>query len=378
MKATLQVGRLLGVPIRIHVTFLLILPLFALTFAFISNSILGFTLSYNNLPVSNATKMALGLMAAVLFFLAVLVHELAHSYVAMKEGYKISGITLFFLGGASEIESQPPDARGEGIMALVGPVASIIIGIVFLPVWYVLAGLNGLNAEIAAITAGLVSFYNLLLGAFNLLPAFPMDGGRVLRAVLAKRMGFARATTVAVQVGKAMAFGLGVAGLILLSPWLIFIALFIYFGAGEEERGTAISTALEGVTVGQIMSSPVATVGPGTTVSELLDKMMSEKHLGYPVVEGDRVLGVVTLQDVQGVPSERRSTTLVEAIMTRQILAVASDTPAVEAIQAVASNRVGRILVIDQDRLVGIVSRSDLMRVLQVRAAEKGRPAPRG
>jgi Zn-dependent protease/CBS domain-containing protein len=372
MKGSLRIGRLLGIPINIHITFLLILPLFALSFAFVETTVWGFTLGYGGLPIDSWGKLILGLIAAIMFFIAVLLHELAHSYVAMRKGYKISGITLFLFGGASEIESQPSEAEGEGIMAFVGPATSFAIGLAFLPLWYVLDDLSGLEAQILAITAGLASFYNLLLGAFNLIPAFPMDGGRVLRAVLAKRIGFARATTVAVQVGKAIAFAMGVAGLLLLNPWLIFIALFIYIGAGEEERGTKVMQAMEGLTVGQIMTSEVSTVSPEVTARDLMEKMMKEKHLGYPVVKDGRVLGIVTLQDVQNIPAAEQSNMTVSMIMTSQVLTVSSATPAIEAVQIVSRNRIGRLLVIDDGRLVGIVSRSDLMRVLEVRAAEKG------
>jgi len=372
MKASLQIGRLLGIPIKIHISFLLILPLFALSFAFASTTLFGFTLGYGGLPIDALWQLILGLIAALLFFLAVLLHELAHSYVAVRNGYKISGITLFLFGGVSEIESQPKDAPGEAFMAFVGPATSFAIGLGFLPVWYVLDHMIGLGWDIAAITAGLTSFYNLLLGAFNILPAFPMDGGRVLRAVLAKRMGFTRATTIAVQVGKFSALIMAVLGFVFFNIWLILIALFIYIGAGEEERGTMVSQALEGLTVGQVMTFPVSTMSPGDTIRDLLDRIMVEKHMGYPVADGDRLVGIVTLQDAQKVPVDQQNAVTVGSVMTTDVLTVTPNTPAMEAIQAVSRNRIGRLVVMDQGRIAGIVSRSDLIRILEVRAAEQG------
>jgi Zn-dependent protease/CBS domain-containing protein len=377
MRASLQIGRLLGIPIKIHISFLLILPLFALSFAFASTSLFGFTLGYGGLPIDMIGMLALGLVAALIFFLAVLLHELAHSYVAVRNGYKISGITLFLFGGVSEIESQPKDAPGEALMAFVGPVTSFAIGLGFLPIWFLFDSLTGLGWEIAAITAGLISFYNLLLGAFNILPAFPMDGGRVLRAVLARRLGFTRATTIAVQVGKLMAVAMAVIGFIFFNPWLILIALFIYMGAGEEERSTRVSQALEGLTVGQIMTTPVSTVSPGNSIRELLDRMMAEKHMGYPVVDGEMLVGIVTLQDAQKVPSDQQRSVTVGSVMTSEVLTVAPDTPAMEAIQAVSRNRIGRLVVTDRGRIAGIVSRSDLIHILEVRAAEQRAVRPR-
>lgn len=362
---------MLGIPIKIHISFLIILPLFALTFAYSSTMLFGFTLGYGGLPIDSLGQLVLGLIAALLFFIAVLLHELAHSIIAMRNGYRISGITLFIFGGVSEIESQPKEAPGEAMMAFVGPATSFVIGLIFLPVWYLFDSLSGLGWDIVAITAGLISFYNLLLGAFNIIPAFPMDGGRVLRAVLARRIGFTRATTISVQVGKFMALAMAVLGFLLFNPWLIFIALFIYIGAGEEERGTLVAQALEGLTVGQIMTTPVSTVSPRDSIRSLLDRIMTEKHMGYPVAEDDRLVGIVTLQDAQKVPADQQGTVTIGAVMTSDVLTVSPDTPAMEAIQAVSRNRIGRLVVMDHGRIAGIVSRSDLIRILEVRAAEQ-------
>ncbi len=365
-------GRLLGIPIKIHVSFLLVLPLFTLYFAFVSAKVLGFTLSFNDLPINDWGKLLLGLFSAILFFIAVLLHELSHSYVAMRKGYRISGITLFIFGGVSEIESQPSEAPGEALMAFVGPATSLAIGLALLPVWYLTRDLGNLGMDIVSITAGMMSFYNLLLGAFNLIPAFPMDGGRVLRSLLARRIGFRRATIVAVQVGKSIALAMGLFGLLVFNPWLILIALFIYMGAGEEQRETTISEALEGLTVRQIMTSPVSTVTPGMTVRQMIDKMMVEKHLGYPVVEDGKVLGIITLQDAQRVPAGEQDTVLVGQVMTREVISLPPEALVTDALQAVTRNNIGRLVIMDRGQMVGIISRSDLMRVLELRMAEKG------
>ncbi len=374
MRASLQLGRVLGVPIRIHISFLLVLPLFALSFAFVSVSTLGFTLSYNDLPLDDVGKLALGLVATVLFFIAVLVHELAHSYVALRHGYRISGITLFIFGGVSEIESQPAHAPGEAWMAFVGPATSAVIGLALLPVWLLTRDLGSVGTDILAITAGMMSFYNLLLAAFNIIPAFPMDGGRVLRALLARRMSFQKATRVAVGVGKSIALAMGLFGLIVFNPWLVLIALFIYIGAGEEQRETTVSEALDGLTVGQIMTSPVSTVTPTTTARQIVEKMMVEKHLGYPVVEGGRVVGIVALQDVQRIPSTQQDSVLVGQIMSRQVVSLPPEAPVMDALQQVTRNNIGRLVVMDRGEMVGIISRSDLVRVMELRLAERGRP----
>ncbi|HVO77382.1 MAG TPA: site-2 protease family protein, partial [Methanomassiliicoccales archaeon] len=206
MPASLRIGKLFGIPIYLHISLLLILPLFAFVFAYTSVTVFIFPLGYNNLPIDDISKIILGTVAAIVFFISVLVHELAHSVVAVRRGYKISGITLLIFGGVSQIEAEPEEAKGEAWMAFVGPLTSIIIGLVFTALFVLVNGLSSsIFVQAIAITLSIIGFYNILLGFFNLIPAFPMDGGRVLRAELAKRMDFLKATQISVSVGKYLA-----------------------------------------------------------------------------------------------------------------------------------------------------------------------------
>ena len=378
MRSSLRLGRVRGIPIKIHISFLFILPFFALIFGFtFVPDVFGFRVGFGDLPIGWPEKLVLGLIAAVLFFAAVLLHELAHSIVAMRRGYSISGIMLFIFGGVSEIEKQPKEAIGEGTMAVVGPATSLAIGLILLPFWLLLRDQTGLGMTIVAIMFSMMSFYNILLAGFNIIPAFPMDGGRVLRSLLAKRMGFIPATRTAVAVGKMIAVIMAIVGFF-YNIWLILIALFIYLGAREEERSTLVGLALEGVTVGRIMTREVSVVPPTMTVRELLDKIMAEKHVGYPVVDGERVVGVVTLQDAQGVPASHHYDVEVDKIMSRDIITIGPDTSAEDAIQLMARRQVGRLLVMEDGRLAGIVSRSDIIRTLEIRSMEQGISSVRG
>jgi Zn-dependent protease/predicted transcriptional regulator len=370
MKASLRIGRIFGIPIKIHYSFLLILPLFGLSFAYNSVQVFGITLGFGNLPVDDLTKLLLGLIASVLFFIAVLLHELAHSYIAIKNGYVISGITLLIFGGVSEIEKQPPGAPGEAFMAFVGPASSIILGLLLFPFWLVLNGLSGLLEQTLAIMFGLMSFYNVFLGAFNIIPAFPLDGGRVFRALLAKRIGFARATKVAIQTGKVIALIMAFVG-ILVNIWLIVIAIFIYFGAAEEEKTTLMSQTLEGVKVSDVMTRDVSTADPNMSAKQLLEKMMREKHLGFPVIDNGHLVGMVALQDVQRVPAEQQDVVSVRQIMSPQVVSVPPTMSAMEAIQMVTSKRIGRLAVVDKEQLVGIVTRSDLIKMMELRQSRE-------
>jgi len=366
MRTSLRVAKIIGIPINIHITFLIIIPLFAWAFGVADVVLFGIPLGFGGLEIGLASKLALGTVAAIIFFGSVLLHELAHSYVALRNGYTISGITLFIFGGVAQIEKVPPEAPGEGLMAFVGPATSFAVGLVMLPISYLFEWLGtGLVLEALSIMFGLIGFYNLLLGGFNLLPAFPMDGGRVLRSVLAKRMGFIRATETAVSVGKAVAVAMAIVGLF-INIWLILIALFIYIGAGEEEKGTKISHALRGVKVRDLMTTEVSTVSGEMTLKELLEKILRERHLGYPVVEGGRLQGVVTLHDMIKVPPDQQEWLRVRDVMSRNVMIVSPDTDALEAVQIILKNNLGRLVVMEDDRLVGILSRTDIMRALEI------------
>ncbi len=232
MRWSLRIGRILGIPIYLHFTFLIILPFFALVFGFSYSEFFGFKIGFNNLAIDDLGKALLGTLAAIVFFASILIHELCHSYVALRNHYKISGITLLIFGGVSEIEEQPGGAKGEAWMAFAGPGSSLVIGVIVSALYFLTRDLNGgVELQAAVLMFSLIGFYNILLGLFNLLPAFPMDGGRVLRALLARRLSFLKATKYAVDIGKVFAVGMGIFGLLTLNFILILIALFLFTGA---------------------------------------------------------------------------------------------------------------------------------------------------
>lgn len=370
MKASIKIGKILGIPIYLHVTFLLILPLFAVYFATAIHQVMGFRLGYGGLGLGIFTELLFGMLAAVIFFASVLIHELAHSYIALKHGYRISGITLFIFGGVAQIEEIPPHAPGEAVMAFAGPASSLAIGAIMMSLSWVISTIgNSTGVILIETTFGLIGFYNILLGVFNLLPAFPMDGGRILRAVLAKRMDFVRATEVAASIGRAFAVTMAIIG-IFFNFWLVILAIFIYFSASGEERSTKLYEAFTGVKVRDIMTKHVSTIPPTMTVKELLDKMMEEKHMGYPVVENDRIIGIVTLSDAMKVPKDMHEHTTVASIMSREIISVTPDTEAIDVVKLLSTQDIGRVLVVESGRIVGIVTRTDLMKAMQILSAK--------
>ncbi len=354
MNTSIQIGKIMGIPIKLHITFLLILPVFGWVFA---NNPPRF--GFNDVqPLS--LRYSLGMLAALLLFICVLLHELAHSYVAKKHGTNIQSITLFLFGGVSSMEEIPRNPKVEFRMALAGPGTSLLIGSILI----IIHELFKTETPYLRLV-WLIGYINIILFAFNLLPAFPMDGGRMLRAWLAGRMSYVKATRSAAGIGKMFAIFMGIIGLF-ISFWFILIAFFIYIGASEEEKSTEVSVLLEGMKVKDIMSREVTTVNPDMSVEELVDYMFRYKHMGYPVVEDSDVLGIVTFTDVQRVPKEERKNVKVSQVMTRKLLTLNEDNDAVGALKLMTLNNIGRIIITKDKRMVGIVSRTDLLRSVQL------------
>ncbi|MCZ7401624.1 MAG: CBS domain-containing protein [Candidatus Methanoperedens sp.] len=365
MITSFQIGKIMGIPIKLHITFLLIIPVMGYIFA-------------NNIPVfgfsdvdSFFLRYALGISVAILLFTSVLLHELGHSFVALKHGTNIQGITLFLFGGVSSLEEIPRNPKVEFKMALAGPSVSLLI-------WSVLTiFIKLLNADTIMNTTTplnpvlrvvwLIGYINIVLFIFNLIPAFPMDGGRVLRAVLAERMSYKKATSTAANVGKMFAIFMGIIGLIIPGGlWYILIAFFIYIGASEEDKSTQISVTLEGLKIRDIMTRDIKTVPSGMTADELVELMFRFKHMGYPVVEGDEVIGIVTFNDVQNIPKEERKKVLISDIMTKEIINLKEDDEAVKALKIMTINNIGRIIILNEKKMTGIVTRTDLLRSVQL------------
>ncbi|MEA2000205.1 MAG: CBS domain-containing protein [Euryarchaeota archaeon] len=377
MKWSYKLGSIRGIPIKLHVTFLLILVLFIWIFAVQEFEIFGFFIGFGGMNIPTWLKYLFSAIASVLFFSTVLFHELSHSLVAKSYGIKIRSITLFALGGVAQMEEMPRDPQMEAKMAAAGPAFSLGIGILSYAIYYLFGPVSPTGSgetitNAALIVVGIIAFYNIILGLFNLIPAFPMDGGRILRAFFAMRMPYIEATKKAVAVGKSILFAMGIVGLF-VNPVLLLIAIYIYFVASGEERATVISVTLESIKVRDVMTSVpnVVHVPPDWTVNQLLDLMFRTKHMGYPVQESQTssVLGVVTFADVRRIPVSERDTTRVEDVMNRELISIGSDADAFDALKLMGSRNVGRLIVMDAEQIVGIVSRTDLMRAIQFRGA---------
>jgi len=366
-----RIGSAFGIPIKLDLTFLLVLPLFAYLIGSQSaqivellNEILGANIG-DEIFVDGAVRWVLGTVAALGLFVGVLLHELGHSLVARRYGFPIDSITLWIFGGVASFTEMPEDWRQEFAIAIAGPIVSVLVGV----------ACYGLFAAVppdlggARFVLGYLAVLNVVLAVFNLLPAFPMDGGRILRAVLGRTRPYARATAIAAEVGKFFAVILGLVGLFSFNILMIGIAFFVYIAASSESQQVQMKAAFEGVTVRDVMTPAdrLHTVSPETTIAELLSRMFSERHTGYPVIEDGRPVGMVTLDDARDVQPVEREAYTVADVMTRELVTIPVDADAMEAFDRLQEHDVGRLLVVD-DRgdVVGLLSRTDLMTALDV------------
>ena len=375
MDGSLRIGRLFGIPIELHFTFLLVIPLFAWiigTQIELTLSLLGMLFGVgidSTLVLSGAMPYLLGAVVSLGLFAGVLLHEIAHSLVALRWGMKINAITLYLFGGVSQMEESTPDPKVELPMALVGPLTSLAVGLICITLVYVVDGAISDRPLAGALvfTLAYLGLLNVILFVFNLLPAFPMDGGRVLRAYLARRMPLPEATRIAASVGKGFAVVFGILGLIALNPILVIIAFFIYIGASQESTAIRYTFLLKDVTLGQIMSREVMTVDPSTPVRTVLDQMYETKHLGFPVLERGGLVGMVTLDDIHQTNPIDREAMIVKDVMTRGALSLPPEAPAFDALRIMSEQNIGRVPIVRDGDLLGIVTRTDIMKVMELR-----------
>ena len=323
------------------------------------------------------TYWAIGAVSALLLFISVLLHELSHSYIAKKNGLPIARITLFFFGGVSEMSEEPKDAGLEVRMALAGPLTSFVIAGVLGALWYV-SRLVSAPVPIIAIL-GYNAVINVALGAFNLVPAFPLDGGRVLRGSLwGRSKNLLKATRNATRVSEALSLIMIAAGLLLVVAtadifnglWIIFLGWFIRSGAETSLKQTEMTEALHGISVGDIMTRDLLTVSPDISVQKLVtDYFLIHPHGGYPVVRNDKLEGVVTMSSVRSIPAEKREMETVAQAMVpyERIVTISPNVSAAEALQKIAEKNIGRLLVTDGDRILGMITRGDLMKTIRTR-----------
>jgi Zn-dependent protease/CBS domain-containing protein len=377
----IRIGSAFGIPIKLDLTFLLVLPLFAWLIGSDVEQLVG---AINGLFGSSIDAVGLtagsmpwilGSAAALGLFVCVLLHEFGHSLVAMRYGYEIDSITLWLFGGVASFVEMPEDWRQELTIAVAGPIVSVLLGAVS---YLLFVGLPDSLPSVQFVL-GYLALTNVLLAAFNMLPGFPMDGGRVLRALLARTRPHAKATQIAAEVGKVFAFVLGLVGLF-ANLFLVALAFFIYIGASSEAQQTVMKAAFQDVTVRDIMTprDRLETVDERTSVAELMNRMFTERHTGYPVMRDGRLVGMVTLNDARSVDEVERDAYRVEDVMSNDLATIGPDADAMDAIGTMQRRDVGRLPVVDEGgELVGLISRSDLVTAFNIIQSRGSLPAIR-
>jgi Zn-dependent protease len=364
-----EIGRITGIPIRLNVTLVVFLPLLAwlisreeqLSFyAGVVDSIAPRAVDAAAVQ-SGTAPVIVGVATALGLFIGVLLHELGHSWTARRYGITITSITLWIFGGMARMEDLPEDWNVELYVALAGPAMSVLVGAACYASLFVLPA-----QPILVVVVGSLAVINVTLAIFNLVPAFPMDGGRVLRALLARSRPYAEATRTAATVGKFMAVLIAVLAVLAFAPILLLVAMFVYVAAGAESRATVLRELLEGVTVRELMSTDVRTVTPETTVAEFLDRVLTERTTAYPVMERGTVTGVVTLDSIRSVPVDDRETTTVTDVMGSSPPTVAPDADAFDALSAMSATAGDRVLVVEEGRFVGQLTTDDFMTAIEV------------
>jgi Zn-dependent protease/predicted transcriptional regulator len=382
MRTSLQVGRVLGIPIRLHVSFLILFPLIILIFASGPGPV-----GFGDMEIlSEPLRYSLATATAFLFFLSLLLHEIAHFCVAMNYGTKIRSIMLFIFGGLAMMENLPKGPNKEWRIAIAGPLMSFAIGGVFLLAYFGVTAVNAMSYEPLLVLLRIIGLLNVVLGIFNLIPAFPMDGGRVLRAFFAKRMQFLKATKRAVFVGKTFAVIMAIVGfmpdpIILYStgtvrlpfnPWLTLVAIFLYMAATEEEHATITFATLEGIRVKNVMRTGNASVLDDLPLTELVEKMLAEKNAEYTVVnENGDVRGLVTFSEIKKLSPEQRHPLRVSDVLhpfDRLRDVIAQEAEAIEALKRMISTKKGVLAVEGEERgkIIGIVTKRDLTMFIEM------------
>ncbi len=377
-----EIGRALGIPVRVH-------PSWFLVFAFVT-----WTLATGYLPealpgLSGSRYWGMGAIAALLLFLSVLLHELGHSYVAQRYRIPIGQITLFLFGGIAHMKKEPPSPKAEFLIAVAGPAVSFALGALCFGAAVAVESLPLFSGgQGFVVLGGLLGFNNVALGLFNLIPGFPLDGGRALRAGLwAWSKNFHRATSQAALIGLGFGILLGALGALLVGGaisgtfdrstatnggWLMFIGAFLFGAAWSTRRQVSLRMALSSASVRDVMIRAVVTVSPHLTLQAVVDEFfVAYGYGGFPVSDEGQVVGVLAVEDVQAVPQARWAWRTVRDVMrpASPNLFIPPDWSIMQALDRMAQEGWDQLVVVEEGQPIGLITRSSIAQFLQLHKA---------
>ncbi len=369
MKSSVKVGSLLGIPVEINYTWLVIFGLVTWTLA----------ISYFPVYSPDFTQTQYWIAAttsSILLFVSLLLHEFSHSFIAQRNNIPIKKITLFIFGGVAQMEKEPDTSEVELKIAIAGPLCSLTISLIA----FAMSGLLQ-YFKVNSLVLGVfkyIALMNATLVVFNSIPGFPLDGGRVLRAsIWYFNKNLKSATRIATTCGKLFSFLFMTAGLLYLffanyitGIWFLVIGLFLHEAAELSYQQLILKKALVGTPVRDVMIKDVITVPPDLKLDVLVnDYFFKHRHMGFPVVENGKLLGIVTLQCVKEIPNDQWPTTEVRKALidVRQDLIVCPDNDALDALMQVTKTGLGRLLVVDNGQLLGIIVQRDLVKLFEIK-----------
>lgn len=364
MKWSWKIAQVAGIGIYLHFTFLILLVWIAVEY-------------YQ--PHQRIADALGGIFFACLIFAIVVLHELGHALAAKHYGINTRDITLYPIGGVARLERMPDDPKEELVVALAGPAVNVVLALLFFLLLVATgksASWNGL-AEFGSAMLAELMWVNIVLVLFNLLPAFPMDGGRVLRALLAMRMDYVRATRTAASIGQFMALLFGFVGLaVFYNPLLVFVALFVYMGAAQEASMVQMRSAIAGIPVRRAMITDFRTLAPPDRLSTAVDYLLSGFQQDFPVVDDGKVMGVLTRHDLLTAISQRGDAIPVASVMQQKFETAAPGESLESALARLQNCECRSLPVVDAGKLVGIITTDNLGEFLMVQGALHGeRPA---
>jgi Zn-dependent protease/CBS domain-containing protein len=362
MKWSWKLGTVAGIGLYVHATFGLLIVWWTVSFWLDQRSLL-------------AVADGVGFLLAI--FGCVVLHEFGHALTAKRYGIRTRDITLLPIGGVARLERMPDQPMQEFWVAVAGPAVNVVIAAVL----YLLLVAGGTPVSLRALSMsggsflGRLLFGNLVLVGFNLIPAFPMDGGRVLRALLALRLPYTRATQIAATLGQGIALLFGLAGLTSSNYVLLFIALFVWIGAAQESSMVQMRSALGGIPVHQAMLTEVRTVAPHDTLARAVELILAQSQPDFPVVDGDRVVGVLVRNDLLGGLQGAGRDARVSDVMQREFVALDPADMLEGAVQRLQECRCHAAPVVRDGRLVGLLTMDNLGEFLAIQAALEKRGA---
>ncbi|MEE8325088.1 MAG: site-2 protease family protein [Candidatus Humimicrobiaceae bacterium] len=369
-RSSLKLFKVFGIEIRLDFSWFIVFALFAYYF--------GFNYFPAVLPGANNGIIAIvTFITVILFFTSVLVHEMSHSLVAKSQGTPVGRITLFLFGGMAQIEKEPETPKNEFIMAIAGPAASFVLAILFGIIWLLTRQYEIIREPVRYLT-----IINIILGIFNMLPGYPLDGGRVLRSIIWKVTdNIKKATLIASTTGRVIGFLIIAVGIFFLftrnflnGVWFAFIGWFLQSSAQMGYRQLVFETSIKGVKVGDVMNDDIVLVEKDISLQELIDEYFMRYRFGrFPVVEdlrSERLIGIISLHDVKSIERQKWPETrvgdIVKTIDENEKVDMSIEIS--EAIKKMGKIGLGHLVIMSGNKLKGIITKSDVMRFIKLQS----------